>query len=66
MTAKPGRPRSPRMAEAVRRVLAGETAYAVARDMSRDGPRMWVESIYRAMKRERDAAEPASNHLPPA
>lgn len=30
---KPGRPRTERMAEALKRVLAGETAYAVARDI---------------------------------
>jgi len=56
---KQGRPHSPRLAAAVARVLAGETAYAVARDMSRDGPRVYEPSIYRAIRerRRREAAQ---------
>lgn len=50
---KPGRKPSPRLQEAVQRVMAGETAYAVAQDMSRTGERIWLESLYRAVKRER-------------
>ncbi len=46
---KLGRPRSERMAEAVRRVLAGESCYAVAKSLG-----MFAESVSRGVRQERE------------
>ena len=57
---KSGRKPSARLAEAVARVLAGETVYAVANDMSASGPKIWHESLYRAVKKARETIRDSS------
>ena len=55
MTAKkPGRPQSDVMTQALRRVMAGETAYKVARDMG-----IRHEYLCKRVKLERSKTAPA-------
>lgn len=49
-----GRPRSPRLLEALRRVAAGETGYAVAKSMG-----MFPEQIYKALRKDKALVSPA-------